>query len=68
MSHSNIKNVKDLRNALVDKFQKLEAKEIGVKEAGEFSKNAGQIVQSLKTEIEYRKLTGNNTKIDFLEY
>ena len=60
-------NVTDLRNQLVDTFERLKAKEIGVNEAKELANVSGKIVSSAKTQLEYNKYCGTKGKIRFLE-
>jgi len=62
----NIKNIKDLRNDLLDNYEKSktsdELKTLQTKTAC-----ASAIIRSCKTELDYNKAQENNKKIDFLE-
>jgi len=62
-----IMNVTELREQLVDVFNKLRAKEIGVSEAKELANVAGKIVSSAKTQLEYNRYCGSKNSIKFLE-
>jgi len=60
-------NVTDLRNQLIDTFERLKAKEIGVNEAKELANVSGKIISSAKTQLEYNKYCGTKSKVRFLE-
>jgi hypothetical protein len=61
-------NVTELRNDLIEVYQKLRVNEIGVQEAKELANVSGKIVSSAKTQMEYNKMTGNkNNTIKFLQ-
>jgi hypothetical protein len=61
-----IKNIKDLRNDLLDIYDKSktneELKVLQVKTAC-----ASAVIRSCKTELDYNKVKNNDKKIDFLD-
>ena len=62
----NIKNIKDLRNDLLTKYE--EAKSDSEKrDLGTFTASASAIIRSLKTELDYNKFKDNDKEIEFLE-
>jgi hypothetical protein len=63
-----MKNITELRNDLIIIYEKLRSGEIGISEAKEMANVAGKVISSTKVQIEYNKMTGNNSsKIKFLE-
>lgn len=60
-------NVTELREELVNVFNKLKNKEIGLQEAKELSNVSGKIVSTAKAQLEYNKYSGSKSKIKFLE-
>jgi len=62
-----MKNIRDLRNSLLSNYDAIENNEMSLKKAKEMSNCAGKVIQSLKVEVEYRKLKGTKDRIDFLE-
>lgn len=62
-----MQNIKDLRESLVDNYEKLKSKEMDLKTGKELANTAGKVLNSLKIELEYQTLTGNKKRIDFLE-
>lgn len=60
-------NVLDLRNDLLQVFQDVKDKKIGLKEAKQLTNTAGRILSSAKIELEYKNFTGQKDKIPFLE-
>jgi hypothetical protein len=62
-----MQNIKDLRNSLLDNYEKMKSKEMDLKDGKELASTAGKILNSLKIELEYNTLVGNKNKIDFLE-
>ncbi len=60
-------NVTELRNQLVEIFDKLRAKEIGVSEAKEMANVSGKIISTAKTQLEYNRYCGSKNAIKFLE-
>ena len=63
-----MKNIKKLRNDLVENFELLKEKKIGLKQAAEMVNYAGKILNSLTIELKYNNQNGTKKKIDFLEY
>jgi hypothetical protein len=62
-----MRNVKELRDELVDVFNQLKAKKIKRADAKELVNTAGKIILSAKVEIDYQKLMGTKNKVEFLE-
>lgn len=62
-----MKNVTELRTELAGLFEQLRAGAIDVKVASEMNNTAGKIINSIKVELEYNKLSKNSNKIEFLE-
>ena len=62
-----MQNIKDLRESLVDNYEKLKNNEMELKMAKELANTAGKVLNSLKVELEYQALTGNKKRIEFLE-
>ena len=62
-----IENVVQLRNDLIQIYQGVKTKKIGLKEAKELTNTAGKILSSAKLELEYKSYTGQKDKIEFLE-
>jgi hypothetical protein len=60
-------NVTGLRDNLIDVFNKLRAKEIGVSEAKELANVSGKIISSAKTQLEYNRYCGSKEEIKFLK-
>jgi hypothetical protein len=62
-----IENVVQLRNDLIQVYEGVKTKKIGLKEAKELTNTAGKILSSAKLELEYKSFTGQKEKIGFLE-
>ena len=62
-----MRNINDLRNSLLDNFEKLKNDELHIARAKELANTAGKIINSLKVEMEYNKIRNNNKVIPFLE-
>lgn len=60
-------NVTDLREQLIEIFNKLKKKQIGVNEAKELANVSGKIISSAKTQLEYNKYCGSKDEIHFLK-
>lgn len=63
----NIENVTDLRNDLMDVYNAVRNKEIGLSEAKEVANVAGKILSSCKVQMEYNKYVGSKDSIHFLQ-
>jgi len=61
-----IKNIQDLRNNLLSKYENSETEQ-DKRDLGIYTASASAIIRSLKTEMDYNKYRENNNKIDFLE-
>jgi hypothetical protein len=62
----NIKNIKDLRNDLLNKYENAKS-DSEKKDLGTFTASASAIIRSLKTELDYNKFKDNDKDIHFLE-
>lgn len=62
-----MKNIQDLRNDLLDNYNKTKTGEISVGLAKELSNSAGKIISTVKTQIDYNKYVGNTSKIPFMK-
>lgn len=63
---SEIKNITDLRNDLLEKYETAK-KEEDIRELSVYTATASAIIRSCKTEMDYNKIQENNKKINFLE-
>lgn len=63
-----MKNIKELRDALIASYNELRNDEISINKSKELSNIAGKLMQNVKTQLEYDKQVGNARKIDFMEY
>jgi ethanolamine utilization cobalamin adenosyltransferase len=62
-----MRNITDLRNSLVDNYEKMKTKQMELKDGKELANTAGKILSSINIELKYNDMLGNKTKIDFLE-
>lgn len=62
-----MKNIKDLREELIDLFDLLKEGKIKTRDAKEIINCSGKIILSAKTELDYNKYIGKKVQIDFLE-
>lgn len=62
----NIKNIKDLRNDLLTKYETAKDDK-DKKDLSIYTATASAIIRSCKTELDYNKVQDNNKKIEFLE-
>jgi len=62
-----IENIRDLRDDLIQLYEDLKEKRIGLKEVKELTNTAGKIMNSAKLELEYRSFVGNKEEILFLK-
>jgi len=60
-------NITQLRSSLIETFNSLRAKEIGLNEAKELANTAGKIVSTAKVQLEYNKWCGSKKEINFLK-
>lgn len=64
---SKIKNITDIRNSLIDVFEKLESSKMSIKDAKAMTDVSGKIISTAKTELQYNTLMKNKKRIAFLE-
>ena len=62
-----MKNIKDLRDELIESFGELKSGKLKTKDAKELTNMAGKIIHSAKTELDYNKHIGSKRKIEFLD-
>lgn len=62
-----MKNVKQLRDALVDVFEKVKAGEMDVSQGKTLVATSNAMLKSAQLELEHSKLTGKTKSIKFLE-
>ena len=63
-----MKNVKELRNSLVENYEQMTATEMPLATGKQLANTAGKILSSLKIEMEYNVILGIKKPIEFLEY
>ena len=61
-----MQNIKELRESLADKYEKMKANEMEIKIGKELANTAGKVINTLKVELEYNKMVNNKAKIPFL--
>jgi hypothetical protein len=64
---SKIKDVKDLRDELIEVYDELKTGNMGIREAKERANVAGKIIASAKIQLEYNMYIKSGNKIPFLE-
>lgn len=62
-----MKNVKELRDELIESFNDLKSGKIKAKDAKELTNISGKILMSAKIELDYNKYLDRKEVIDFLE-
>jgi hypothetical protein len=62
-----MKNVTDLRNDLLDVYQKTKSGDIDLKTASELANVAGKVIKVTAVELSYLQFTKSDRKIKFLE-
>ena len=61
-----MENITELRKSLADNYERMKAKEMELKLGKELANTAGKLINTLKVELEYNKLTGTKPYIPFL--
>lgn len=61
-----VKNLNQLRDALAEELRKVASGEINASSANAVANIAGKIISSVKLEMEYHKLSGVQSSIDFV--
>lgn len=64
---TDIGNITDLRNELIENFKQMKLKQMDLKMGKELTNNAGKIINSLKVEQEEQIRLGIKTPIPFLQ-
>ena len=64
---SKVTNVVELRESLLEVYDKLRDGEMGIREAKEQANVAGKIIQSAKLQVEYNAYMKSQAKIAFLD-
>jgi len=62
-----MENIVELRNELLDNFEKLKSKQMDLKMGKELTNAAGKVINSAKLELEYNTFIGNKEPISFLQ-
>ena len=62
-----MKNIKDLRDSLIESFEDLKNGKLRTKDAKEITNMSGKIILSAKLELDYNKFMKLDRKIDFLD-
>ena len=62
-----MKNMKDVRNKLVELCQSLENGSLDIKTVGEMHNGIGKIINTVRTQLEYSKLRKEKPQIDFMK-
>lgn len=58
--------IKQLRDELMDTFNKLRSGEVEVKVAAEMNNTAGKVINTIKAELEYAVIRGDVPTISFM--
>lgn len=61
-------NVNDLRNELLDNFDRLKHGKMEIKEAAEMNNTAGKIMQTVMVELKEAEIIQSRSPIPFLRY
>lgn len=67
MNKNEIKNIQDLRNSLLDVYDKIRNGKIGIREAKENANVAGKIISTAKLQLEYNAYMKTQSCIPFLD-
>ena len=62
-----MQNITDLRESLLDNYNKMKAGKMSLRLGKTLANTAGKIITSLKVEIEYNSIMGVSKDIDFLK-
>jgi len=62
-----MRNIKSMRDDLIDTFDKLKSGEIGLSEAKELANVAGKVFSSAKLQLEYNRYAQSKKTIEFLD-
>jgi len=62
-----MKNMKDVRNKLVELCKSLEDGSLDIKTVGEMHNGIGKIINTVRTQLEYSKLRKEKPQIDFMK-
>lgn len=62
-----IVNIQDLRDSLLDVYDKIRNGKIGIREAKENANVAGKIISTAKLQLEYNAYMKTQSRIEFLE-
>ena len=63
-----MKNIQDLRNALIQNFNDLKIGAVDLAIGAEMNNTAGKIIATAVLELKYHELKGVDGPIEFLEY
>jgi len=62
-----MQNITELRDSLLDNYQKTKEKKMTINLSKELSNSAGKILNSLRVELDYNKQMDNGKEIQFLK-
>lgn len=62
-----MKNIKELRDILINTLDKLQNGEVNIQEAKQTANLAGKIINTAKVQLEYNIYTQSNKRVAFLE-
>jgi len=62
-----ITNITELRDSLAENYQKMANRKMELKFGKELANTAGKMVSTLKVQMEYTKMRGENAAIEFLQ-
>jgi hypothetical protein len=62
-----IVNIQDLRDSLLEVYDKIRTGKIGIREAKENANVAGKIISTAKLQLEYNAYMKTQSRISFLE-
>lgn len=62
-----MKNITELRNSLLENYEKMKSKNMDLKVGKELANTAGKILSTVNIELKYQQINGVKEKINFLE-
>mgnify|MGYP005839787641 CR=1 FL=1 len=62
-----MQNITELRQSLGENYEELKAGKMDIKMAKELANTAGKMINTVKVELEYKKMTRSKKSIPFLE-
>lgn len=62
-----MQNIKELRESLTENYEAMKKSQMSIKLGKELANTAGKILNSVKVELEYNRMTDTKPEIDFLK-